>query len=66
MKSWDCSISNRMHLSSVIWIGIAVLGFVAVVLVVRSATTVTLQKLGLMSGEWIAEHRAGHPEDSTY
>jgi hypothetical protein len=66
MKSWDCSISNRMHLSSVIWIGIAVLGFIAVVLVVRSASAVTLQKLGLMSSEWIAEHRAGRPGDPTY
>jgi hypothetical protein len=66
MKSWDCSINNRMHLSSVIWIGIAVLGFIAVVLVVRSASTVTPQKLGLMSGEWIAEHRVGHPGDPTY
>ena len=55
-----------MHLSSVIWIGIAVLGFIAVVLVVRSASAVTLQKLGLMSSEWIAEHRAGRPGDPTY
>ena len=66
MKSWDRSISNRMHLSSVIWIGIALLGFVAVVLVVRSASAVTLRKLGLMSGQWMAEHRAGQPGDPTY
>ncbi len=55
-----------MHLSNVIWIGIAVLGFVAVVLVVRSASVVTLQKLGLMSDQWIAEHRAVQPGDPTY
>jgi hypothetical protein len=55
-----------MHLPSLIWIGIAVLGFVAVVVVVRRASAVTLQKLGLMSGEWIDEHRAGRPGDPTY
>jgi hypothetical protein len=55
-----------MHLTSVIWITIAVLGFVAVVLAVRSASTVTLQKLGLMSDEWIAEHRADRPGDPSY
>jgi len=55
-----------MHLSTVIWIGVAVLGFIAVVLVVRRASAVTPQKLGLMNGHWIAEHRAGQPEDSTH
>jgi hypothetical protein len=55
-----------MHLSSLIWISIAVLGFVAVVLVVRSASAVTLQKLGPMSGQWIAEHRAGQQDDPTH
>jgi hypothetical protein len=55
-----------MHLSIVIWIGIAVLGCVAVVRIVRSASTVTPEKLGFMSGEWIAEHRAGQQEDLTH
>jgi hypothetical protein len=54
-----------MHLSSVIWTGIAVLGFVAVVLIARSALGVTPEKLGLMSGQWIAEDRAGQQEDPT-
>ena len=39
---------------------------VAVVLAVRSASTVTPEKLGFMSGEWIAEHRAGQQEDLTH
>ena len=55
-----------MHLSSLIWIGVAVLGFVAVALAVHSASTVTLQKLGLMSDQWIAEHRADQPGDPSY
>jgi hypothetical protein len=55
-----------MHLSTVIWISIAVLGCVAVVLVVRSASTVTPEKLGFMSGQWIAEHRAGQQDDLTH
>jgi hypothetical protein len=53
-----------MHLSSsVIWIGIAVLGLVAVVLVVRHAFVAKPRDLGAMSGQWMAEHRAGQPED---
>ena len=51
-----------MHLPNLIWIGIAVLGFVAVVLIVRNASAVTLEKLGFMSGQWIAEHRAGQED----
>lgn len=55
-----------MHLSIVIWIGIAVLGCVGVVLAVRSASAVTPEKLGFMSGQWIAEHRAGQQDDPTH
>jgi hypothetical protein len=43
-----------MHLSSsVIWIGIAVLGFV-----VYHAFVAKPRDLGAMSGQWMAEHRA--------
>jgi hypothetical protein len=55
-----------MHLSSVIWMAIAVLGCVAVALMVRRSSAVTPEKLGLMSGQWIAEHRAGQQDDPTH
>jgi hypothetical protein len=55
-----------MHLSSsVIWLGIAVLGLVAVVLVVHHAFIAKPLDLGTMSGQWMAEYRAGQPEDPT-
>jgi hypothetical protein len=55
-----------MNLSSVIWIAIVVLGCVALVLIVRRSSAVTPEKLGFMSGEWIAEHRAGQQDDPTH
>jgi hypothetical protein len=56
---------HRVHLSSVIWISIAVLGFVAVVLVMRRASAAKPRDLGAMSGQWMVEHRAGQPGDPT-
>ena len=47
-----------------IWIGIAIVGLIAVVLVVRRAFAAEPRvELGAMSGQWIAEHRADQPED---
>jgi hypothetical protein len=50
----------------VIWIGIAVVGLIAVALVVRRAFAAGPSvELGAMSGQWIAEHRADQLEDLT-
>ncbi len=56
-----------MHLSlSMIRIGIAVVGLVAALLVVCRASAAKPRELGVMSGQWIAEHCAGQPEDQTH
>jgi hypothetical protein len=51
---------------SMIGIGIAVVGLVAAVLIVRRASAAKPPELGAMSGQWIAERRAGQPEDQTH
>jgi hypothetical protein len=52
--------------SNMIRIGIAVVGFVALVLGVRRASAAKLWDLGAVSGQGIAAPRAGQPEDPTY